>query len=249
MRQIISFFMIIVAGASAVAGALAQHPSAVREDSIHPIDLFSDLVRLVGGIESDGNGGVGTKDSTLITLGVLDYLSTVYEENDYYSSEYKGGEDDLRMDQGFYVGRLPEYIGSEFVVPVHGIITSRFGLRNVGKRMHKGVDISLHRGDSIKVALGGKVERVGYERRGYGHFVIVAHRDGVQTRYAHLQRPLVRPGDEVMAGDIIALGGTSGNSTGPHLHFEIRCMRLPVDPTPLITSRPESVSNLTSGRK
>ncbi|MDE6371729.1 MAG: M23 family metallopeptidase [Duncaniella sp.] len=245
MKRLISFFMIIVAGASAIAGALAQHRPTVQKDTIRTVDLFSDLVRLVGSSEQKSQAAA-LRDTVSVTLNVLDYLSTVYEENDYYNSEYKGGGDVSRSDAGFYVGPLPEYMSREFVVPIHGIITSRFGLRNVGKRMHKGVDISLHRGDSIKAALGGKVERVGYERRGYGHFVIVAHRDGVQTRYAHLQCPLVRPGDEVMAGDIIALGGTSGNSTGPHLHFEIRCMKLPVDPTPLITAGTERAGKLIS---
>ncbi len=172
------------------------------------------------------------------SLGALDYLSSVYEDTDYYTNGTSADYAPPRaVDDRIYIHGLPDHLLAQFHHPVRGKITSRFGLRNSGKRMHKGVDISLCRGDSIGCAFNGTVERVGYEKGGYGYFVIVSHPDGVQSRYAHLQCPLAKPGDRVLSGDIIGLGGTSGNSTGPHLHFEIRRYNRPVDPTPLLNKK------------
>ena len=168
------------------------------------------------------------------SLGALDYLSSVYEDTDYYTT---GPSSDYRarpVDSGVYIHGLPDDVVAQFIHPVRGKVTSPFGLRKGGTRMHKGVDIALCCGDSIGCAFAGKVARVGYEKGGYGYFVIVDHPDGVQSRYAHLQSPLAKPGQEVTPGEVIGLGGTSGNSTGPHLHFEIRRYGRPVDPTALL---------------
>ena len=85
-------------------------------------------------------------------------------------------------------------------------------------------------GDTVRAALGGTVDRVDYQPGGYGHYVTISHDGGLETRYAHLSRPLVVPGQYVMAGEPVALSGNSGNSTGPHLHFETRRMGIPFNP-------------------
>lgn len=109
---------------------------------------------------------------------------------------------------------------SNFVMPVPGYITSKFGPRKY--RMHFGTDIKLQIGDSIRCAFDGQVRIVDYEPKGYGHYVVVRHDNGLETVYAHMTRPLCEVNDRVFAGDIIGLGGNTGRSTGPHLHFEIR---------------------------
>jgi len=112
-----------------------------------------------------------------------------------------------------------------------GRITSPFGFRRY--RIHKGVDIGLHRGDSIRAAFPGKVARVRYERRGYGRYIVIEHENCGITRtvYAHLSKQLVKVGQTVKAGEVIGLGGSTGRSTGPHLHFEMRIGEIPLDPT------------------
>lgn len=111
-----------------------------------------------------------------------------------------------------------------------GRITSPYGFRHY--RIHKGLDIGLKRGDTIRAAFPGKVARVRYERRGYGRYIVLEHSESGITRtvYAHLSKQLVKVGDSVAAGEAIGLGGNTGRSTGPHLHFEMRIGDMPLDP-------------------
>lgn len=249
MRKSRIFPIMFIAGASVLTGAPVKHSGSNAVDSTEVVDLFVNLVKLVGSGDSIRSDSLDNLPSAVqsnttmpdtIPLGVFDFISSVYEDKDYYESGYWGKEEES-AGSAYYTGALPEYVGNDFHAPVRGIVTSRFGLRPGRKNMHKGVDIALKKGDTVRVALGGKVESVGYQKRGYGHFVIVAHPDGIQTRYAHLQKPLVARGAMLKAGDAVAIGGTSGNSTGPHLHFEIRCNKLPVDPLPLLNRQQSKV--------
>lgn len=109
-------------------------------------------------------------------------------------------------------------------------ITSPYGIRRY--RMHKGIDVKVAIGDTIRAAFSGVVSRVSYERRGYGHFIFIEHEGQVisTTVYAHLSKKLVKVGQEVLAGEVIGLGGNSGRSTGSHLHFETRIEGKAVNP-------------------
>lgn len=118
-----------------------------------------------------------------------------------------------------------------FYRPVPGMITSRFGWRERFNRMHYGVDLKLNSGDTVRAALTGTVDRISYDHDGYGHYVVMSHPDGMETRYAHLQYALVSQGQMVYAGQPVGIGGSTGNSTGPHLHFETRLEGVAVDPT------------------
>jgi hypothetical protein len=100
--------------------------------------------------------------------------------------------------------------------------TSGFGPR--GYRFHYGTDFGLEIGDTVSSAMEGIVRVVRVDRYGYGNFVVVAHAHGIETLYGHLSRPLVQVGQLVKAGEPIGLGGNTGRSTGPHLHFETRFM-------------------------
>ncbi len=112
-------------------------------------------------------------------------------------------------------------------------ISSGFGYRQHplggGRLFHKGIDIPVHYGTPIYAAADGKVKYCGWFD-GYGKIVILKHKKGFQTRYAHLSRILVRKGTFVKQGQKIALSGNTGRSTGPHLHFEIRKNGIPINP-------------------
>jgi len=121
---------------------------------------------------------------------------------------------------------------SEFVLPVPGRVTSRFGVRR--GRFHFGTDLALRVGDPVRAAFSGKVRIIDFDRRGFGHYVVIRHDNGFETLYAHLSRVLVEHDQFVTAGDTIALGGNSGRSTGPHLHFEIRYLGNAINPENII---------------
>ena len=105
-----------------------------------------------------------------------------------------------------------------------------FGYRPRRRRVHYGLDIKVERGDTIRAAFDGKVRYCSYQRRGYGHYVVIRHPNGLETLYAHLTSKLVAENEVVRAGDPIGLGGNTGRSTGPHLHFETRLLGKALDP-------------------
>lgn len=105
-----------------------------------------------------------------------------------------------------------------------------FGYRPRRRRVHYGLDIKVERGDTIRAAFDGKVRYCSYQRRGYGHYVVIRHPNGLETLYAHLTSKLVVENEVVRAGDPIGLGGNTGRSTGAHLHFETRLLGKALDP-------------------
>lgn len=126
-----------------------------------------------------------------------------------------------------------------FVAPLKGYaINSAFGLRRLAgeahARQHKGVDMAAPTGTSVFVACEGEVLRTGYDAGGYGRFIEVAHPNGMSTLYAHLSRIDVATGDRVSADERIGLVGSTGRSTGPHLHFEVRRNSAQVNPTTVL---------------
>ncbi|MFV0468879.1 MAG: peptidoglycan DD-metalloendopeptidase family protein [Dysgonomonas sp.] len=121
---------------------------------------------------------------------------------------------------------------SNFSMPVMGYTTSNFGPRR--RRMHYGIDLKLQVGDTVRAAFDGKVRVCQYEGRGYGYYVVVRHTNGLETVYGHLSEFLVGEDDVVRSGDPIALGGNTGRSTGPHLHFETRFLGKPINPVEIV---------------
>ena len=117
--------------------------------------------------------------------------------------------------------------------PVIGRISSAFGVRRhpiIGRRIfHEGIDIAASFGYPVKASASGKIVFAG-ARSGYGRTVIIDHGNGLSTWYGHASKLLVKEGQTVKKGDIVAKVGSSGLSTGPHLHFEIRINDEPVDP-------------------
>lgn len=120
---------------------------------------------------------------------------------------------------------------SRFCCPRQVKVFSPFGWRR--RRNHTGVDLPLPTGTPVYAAFDGRV-RVSMYNRGYGNVVVVRHASGLETTYAHLKERNVQSGDYVSAGDVIGLGGSTGRSTGPHLHFETRYEGYAFDPQWLI---------------
>jgi murein DD-endopeptidase MepM/ murein hydrolase activator NlpD len=121
---------------------------------------------------------------------------------------------------------------SHFVVPVRGGVTSDFGPRRY--RFHYGIDLRLKVGDSVRCAFSGKVRIIDFEGRGYGNYIVIRHDNGLETVYAHLSAVLVSLNQNIKAGELIAYGGNTGHSTGPHLHFETRYIGNAINPAHII---------------
>ena len=124
--------------------------------------------------------------------------------------------------------RSPPRSPLRFAWPVRGPVGDRFGPR--GARFHTGLDFPVAAGTPVLAAGYGCVESAGWNAGGYGNLVIVRHRLGMTSWYAHLARIRVRSGQCVGAGDRLGAAGSTGNSSGPHLHFELRLRGAAVDP-------------------
>ena len=122
---------------------------------------------------------------------------------------------------------------NRYVWPVHGRITSYFGRRNMGMGtagFHGAIDVSAPSGTQVVAARSGAVIEAGWSSRGYGNLIKMQHSDGDETWYAHHSEIYVAVGDYVNQGDVIGLVGSTGLSTGPHLHFEVHENGEAVDP-------------------
>ena len=108
------------------------------------------------------------------------------------------------------------------------VVTSNFGAR--WGRRHKGIDVKVYIGDTIRAAFSGKVRMVKYEAGGYGKYVVIRHGNGLETIYGHMSKHLVAEDEIVEAGQPIGLGGNTGRSTGSHLHFETRLCGVALNP-------------------
>lgn len=159
---------------------------------------------------------------------ILEIITRAYSESGFYQSGTTTAMEIDRM-----------VINSAIRPPVSGLIyhcdnwkciTSHFGWRDRFNRMHLGVDIAMCTGDTVVSAMPGVVRKTGYDRGGYGHYVIIAHDNGMETCYAHLSARLVDEAARIEDRQPIALSGSTGHSTGPHLHFEVRYRGVPVDP-------------------
>ena len=131
---------------------------------------------------------------------------------------------------------------SGYCHPCPGYVTSKFGFRRY--RFHYGTDVKLQVGDTIRAAFDGvvRISKPGY---GYGNYVLIRHHNGLETIYGHCSKLLVAADSVVKAGDVIALGGNTGRSTGPHLHFEMRYVGNAIDPQSLIDFETGSLKDST----
>ena len=140
-----------------------------------------------------------------------------------YNFDFKEFKDSL------VVKLYDEQLGQYWKMPLTDVlVNSRFGPR--WGRMHGGVDLDLNTGDAVYTAFDGIIRVKGYDRYGYGYYYVVRHKNGLETLYGHLSKHVMEVGDEVLAGDLLGKGGSTGRSTGPHLHYELRYKGLVFDP-------------------
>lgn len=164
-------------------------------------------------------------DSSLIA-DQLKNIESEFPAADLYSDDW-----DNKWVKTFSANSIPDTFAidvSDYCIPVPGYKTSDYGWRRY--RMHKGVDLKLQTGDTVRAAFSGKVRKTAYEARGYGYYVVMRHPNGLETVYGHLSKILVKPNQIIKVGDPIALGGSTGLSTGPHLHFETRFLGMALNP-------------------
>ncbi len=200
---------------------------AVEENVIEKVDTSEDAEKLVEEIKQDNNNEevklsivekytqneeeIDTSDLEVAKVNVQDKVENTIEEIEQQKEE----EERLNA--------LPSINGIKLAVtPIEGKITSRYGASSsIRKSTHTGLDISAVQGTDIKVVADGTVIAASYSGS-YGNLVKIDHGNGVATWYAHTSKMYVKVGDTVKAGDVIAAVGSTGNSTGPHLHLEIR---------------------------
>ena len=159
-----------------------------------------------------------------------DYSSDLYDDwdNEHAHSKVTELPDSFRISL------------KNFCMPTDSrVLTSNFGSR--WGRQHKGLDIKVYIGDTIRAAFSGKVRAVLYDRRGYGKYVVIRHANGLETYYGHLSKQLVVSDQEVRAGEPIGLGGNTGRSTGSHLHFETRLCGVALNPALMFDFRNQDV--------
>lgn len=130
---------------------------------------------------------------------------------------------------------------ASYFPPSSKYVTSDFGFRKW--RHHNGIDLKVHKGDTVYCAFNGVVRLTRYDRRGYGYFAVIRHDNGLETLYGHLQKFLVHVGDTLKAGDPIGMGGSTGRSTGYHLHLEFRYLGNPINPNDIVDFSTHSVKN------
>ncbi len=120
---------------------------------------------------------------------------------------------------------------SGYIHPVPGRITSNFGFRRW--RWHYGTDLKLQVGDSVHCSFSGMI-RIAKKSRTFGNYVVIRHDNGLETIYGHLSKILVNVNQRIKAGDMLGLGGNTGRSTGPHLHYEVRYLGNSINPLDII---------------
>ena len=161
-----------------------------------------------------------------------DYKNDPEIFNDHWDTSATHAYKDLTLDSLAEATpiRLVDSLES-YHYPYIGRITSRYGPRR--GRAHQGIDISLKVGDPIYATFDGKV-RFAKAAGNYGNLIVIRHNNGLETYYAHLSQIDVESGDWVVAGQQIGLGGSTGRSTGPHLHFEVRYKGQSFDPERIV---------------
>lgn len=192
---------------------------------------FTSLVIAQTGNEPMG-GAVEMQETQVFVEGTADqcnYLSfdESFFTNNWYSDQTYAYLSTPTVLEGNEIIQLLQD-DEQFVLPRFGTMWSGF------KKGHKGLDIHLDKGDSVRAAFNGIVRYATYNKGGFGNLVIIRHFNGLETYYAHLSDMFVSSGDTIPAGYVLGLGGSTGRSKGPHLHFEVRFKDMPLDPLSFI---------------
>ncbi len=206
MRAVCRFMVLLTVLVSGVVKSTAQDAMPARVVPVQPMMSVTQPAHLNAGTAID----------------LENPASFLYPE---WSNSYVNNYDNVKLPDSVIISM------KGYCMPTDSTyITDKFGYRPRRGRQHFGLDIRIKTGDTIRAAFDGKVRISRYERRGYGHYLVIRHPNGLETLYGHLSKKLVNENDIVHAGDPIALGGNTGRSTGPHLHFETRILGNAINP-------------------
>ena len=200
---------------------------AYKNETIQSVDTIEEAEEIVNEIKE--NNSEQDVDLTIIEKYTENEEEVKTSELEVAKTETQTivaeriAEEQKQKEEEERINSLPDINGIKLAVtPIEGTITSRYGVSSrIRKSTHTGLDIAATSGTPIKVVAAGTVIAASYDGS-YGKLVKVDHGNGVETWYAHTSKMYVKVGEQVEAGDVIATVGSTGNSTGPHLHLEIR---------------------------
>ena len=243
-----------------VAVRLSQNESKKEEQNI--TEVLESVTKSVVGIskiKNKGNSIFLNNNHALIEIENFENENSILVIKNSYAKQLTNEEKETQEKIARYQKELDnleaqivaitsvkvgeDYVGGEFAWPAPGYstITSKYGMRVhpilKTHRIHSGTDIAMPMGAYIIAANDGVVTKAGYSTTGYGNMVLIDHGGGVSTLYGHGSEILVQAGQTVKRGDIIMKAGSTGWSTGPHLHFEVRINGQHVDSLPYITGK------------
>lgn len=203
-----------------------QAKSSDVEDKLDEIDELQREVEKLTGAKTPSRGGGISREINLESLEPVEEMEVMNEVLDDKKLELENYIVDVKNHLE-YLKTVPD------MMPTYGRLTSRFGSRRdpftKGVRTHSGIDIANSRGTSVKAAGKGKVVFSGV-KSGLGRTIIIDHNNGYKSVYGHNSKLLVKVGQWVNKGELISKMGSTGRSTGPHLHFEIHKNNVPINP-------------------
>lgn len=210
------------------------------DQKLRAITLLSDPQRnlAMGPTESEPGTTVPTNSDTQFTqLTTQETPNALMGRLDKLSAEATRQEQSLQELQAYFQDQKSLLASTPSIWPARGWVTSDFGQRldpyTAERVMHQGLDIAAPHGKEVFSPSDGTVVFAGLEG-GYGNVIVIDHGYGIKTRYGHLSRLMVKAGDHIKRGALIAAVGNTGRSTGPHLHYEVRVNGIPQNPRKFI---------------
>lgn len=246
------------AGDAAVAQQAAAQLQEQQQTLQQQTDHAHDLIGQLGTQAAATAAEIGAADGQSLAVAQQIATTRLAELDQTIAAAEQAAWQEATYYVQNHLGTLPSSIvnppvaplnpnGSQLNWPAHGVFISQpFGPTSFPfepafdgfAHFHTGVDLAGPQGTPITAAADGVVVAADVSSVGYGNHLIIAHAGGLLTLYGHLETMLVKPGDVVTAGEVVALLGSTGNSTGPHCHFEVRFNGQPIDPIPFLPKLP-----------
>ncbi|HZI16138.1 MAG TPA: M23 family metallopeptidase, partial [Myxococcus sp.] len=209
------------------------------DQKLRSMTLLSDPQRnlAMGPTEPEVGTTAPTTDTQFTQLTTTETPKALLGRLDRLSAEATRQEQSLQELQAYFQDQKSMLASTPSIWPARGWVTSDFGQRldpyTADRVMHGGIDIAAPHGKEVYSPSDGTVVFAGLEG-GYGNVLVIDHGYGIKTRYGHLAKMLVKAGDKVKRGSLIAAVGNTGRSTGPHLHYEVRVNGIPQNPRKFI---------------
>ena len=209
------------------------------DQKLRAVTMLSDPQRnlAMGPTEPEPGSTSPTTDTQFTQLTTTDTPNALMGRLDRLSAEATRQEQSLQELQAYFQDQKSLLASTPSIWPARGWVTSDFGQRldpyTADRVMHAGIDIAAPHGKEVLSPSDGTVVFAGLEG-GYGNVIVIDHGYGIKTRYGHLAKILVKPGEKVKRGGLIAAVGNTGRSTGPHLHYEVRVNGIPQNPRKFI---------------